>query len=434
MEMLPDARLYIDGKLRAAAGNRTFDNICPWTGDVIGKSADASADDVNDAIAAARRAFDQTDWSQQHEERFALMKKYRDLLFANRDRLVQIVRLEAGSSIGAAYRAQVDRALSGMDDVVTCFPSVTWEEDRGLKPAPDTPATAAFMGELAVEAGFPPGVFNVITSADPVMAGEALVKDPRVDVISFTGSTGVGKRIMETAAATLKRVFLELGGKSANIILDDAPDFAMSVMQSMVISHTGQGCAIPTRLLVPRSRYDEAVKALEMAYAGFATKWGDFDDPTQVMGPVISARQRDRVMEYIALGQKEGARLLAGGKARTDKGGGFFIEPTCLVDVRNDMRIAQEEIFGPVLVVIPYEDDEDAIRIANDSDCVISASKERATRIARRMRAGAISVNGGLSITGDLPFGGFKCSGVGREWGREGIEEFLDSKVIATRA
>lgn len=488
MEMLPDARLYIDGKLRAAAGNRTFDNICPWTGDVIGKSADASADDVNDAIAAARRAFDQTDWSQQHEERFALMKKYRDLLFANRDRLVQIVRLEAGSSIGAAYRAQVDRALSGMDDVLACFPSVTWEEDRGrrnemgfdsdrivvheplgvvgaispwnvplyvnvgkvvpallagctvvLKPAPDTPATAAFMGELAVEAGFPPGVFNVITSADPVMAGEALVKDPRVDVISFTGSTGVGKRIMETAAATLKRVFLELGGKSANIILDDAPDFAMSVMQSMVIFHAGQGCAIPTRLLVPRSRYDEAVKALEMAYAGFATKWGDFDDPTQVMGPVISARQRDRVMEYIALGQKEGARLLAGGKARTDKGGGFFIEPTCFVDVRNDMRIAQEEIFGPVLVVIPYEDDEDAIRIANDSDyalggCVISASKERATRIARRMRAGAISVNGGLSITGDLPFGGFKCSGVGREWGREGIEEFLDSKVIATRA
>jgi len=234
-------------------------------------------------------------------------------------------------------------------------------------------------------------------------------------------------------------VFLELGGKSANIILDDAPDFAMSVMQSMVIFHAGQGCAIPTRLLVPRSRYDEAVKALEMAYAGFATKWGDFDDPTQVMGPVISARQRDRVMEYIALGQKEGARLLAGGKARTDKGGGFFIEPTCFVDVRNDMRIAQEEIFGPVLVVIPYEDDEDAIRIANDSDyalggCVISASKERATRIARRMRAGAISVNGGLSITGDLPFGGFKCSGVGREWGREGIEEFLDSKVIATRA
>ena len=176
-----------------------------------------------------------------------------------------------------------------------------------------------------------------------------------------------------------------------------------------------------------------------MAYAGFATKWGDFDDPTQVMGPVISARQRDRVMEYIELGKKEGARLLAGGKVRTDKGGGFFIEPTCFVDVRNDMRIAREEIFGPVLVVIPYENDDDAVRLANESDyglggSVIGGDRARAMALARRIRAGAMSVNGGLSITGDLPFGGFKCSGFGREWGHEGIEEFLDSKVIAIRA
>jgi len=488
MQNLPDTLLYIDGKLRPAAGNKSFDNICPWTGEAIGKAADGSAEDVNEAIAAARRAFDHSDWSRDHELRFAIMTRYRDLLFANRDKWVQIVRLEAGSSIGAAFRAQVDRALSGMDDVLACFPSVTWEEDRGrrnemgfdtdrivvheplgvvaaitpwnvplyvnigkvipallagctvvLKPAPDTPATAAFMGELAAQAGFPAGVFNVVSSADIAMAGELLVTDPRVDVISFTGSTAVGKRIMEKGAPTLKRLFLELGGKSANIILDDAPDFAMAAMQSMVIFHAGQGCAVCTRLLVPRSRYQEAVKALEMAYAGFASKWGDFDDPTQVMGPVISARQRDRVMSYIALGQEEGARLLAGGKTRPDKGGGFFVEPTCFVDVRNDMRIAQEEIFGPVLVVIPYEDDEDAIRIANESDyglggSVISGDRARAMRVARRVRAGAMSVNGGLSITGDLPFGGFKHSGVGREWGREGIEEFLDSKVIAVRA
>ena len=488
MDKLPEALLYIDGKLRPAAGNRCYDNVCPWTGEVIGKAPDASAADVDEAIVAARRAFDQTDWSRNHDARFALMRKYRDLLFANRDTLVQIARLEAGASIGAAYRAQVDRALSGMDDLLGCFPAVTWEEERGrrnemgfdtdrivvheplglvgaispwnvplyvnvgkvvpallagctvvLKPAPDTPVMSAYMGELAAQAGFPAGVLNVITSADPVMAGETLVTDPRVDVISFTGSTAVGKRIMEKGAATLKRVFLELGGKSANVILDDAPDFAMSVMQSMVIFHAGQGCAICTRLLVPRSRYEEAVKALEMAYAGFATKWGDFDDPTQVMGPVISARQRDRVMEYIELGKKEGARLLAGGKVRTDKGGGFFIEPTCFVDVRNDMRIAQEEIFGPVLVVIPYENDDDAVRLANESDyglggSVIGGDRARAMALARRIRAGAISVNGGLSITGDLPFGGFKCSGFGREWGHEGIEEFLDSKVIAIRA
>ena len=237
---------------------------------------------------------------------------------------------------------------------------------------------------------------------------------------------------------TLKRIFLELGGKSAHILLDDAPNFAQTVMSSMVVFHAGQGCAQPTRLLVPRSRYDEAVKALEMAYAGFAGRWGDFNDPTHVMGPVISKRQLDRVMSYVELGQREGARLLAGGKVRADKGGGFFIEPTCFVDVRNDMRIAQEEIFGPVLVVIPFEDDADAIRIANESQyglggSVISADMERAMRVARGIRVGAVSVNGGMSITGDLPFGGFKASGMGREWGREGIEEFLDTKVIAVR-
>jgi aldehyde dehydrogenase (NAD+) len=295
-----------------------------------------------------------------------------------------------------------------------------------------------FMGELAVEAGFPPGVFNVVTSADPVMAGEMLVTDRRVDLISFTGSTAVGRLIMEKGAKTLKRVFLELGGKSPNIILDDAPNFAQTVMGGMVIFHAGQGCAYPTRLLVPKSRYQEAVKALEMGYAGFASKWGDFNEPTCIMGPVISKKQLDRVMSYIEIGKKEGARLLAGGNVRTDKGGGFFVEPTCFVDVRNDMRIAQEEIFGPVLVVIPYEDDEDAIRIANESEYglggAIFGSKERALRMAKRIRTGSISVNGGMSIVGDLPFGGYKSSGIGREWGREGIEEFLETKAIGMRA
>lgn len=488
MNQLPDALLYIDGVIRQAEGDKTYPNISPWTGAAVGRAADASAADVDAAIGAARRAFDQGDWPRQHAERHAVLTKFRDLLFANHDKLVDIARLEAGAAIGAAARAHVNGALSGMDDLLRCFHDVTWEEDRGrrneygfdsdrtviheavgvvgaitpwnvplyvnvgkvigallagctvvLKPAPDTPLLGSIMGELASEAGFPPGVFNVVTSADPAMAGEMLVADPRVDVISFTGSTAIGKHIMEKGAATLKRVFLELGGKSANIILEDAPDFALAVMSSMAVFHAGQGCAMPTRLLVPRSRYDEAVKALEMSYAGFSTKWGDFDDPTQIMGPVISKRQQERVMGYIELGQQEGARLLAGGKARADKGNGFFIEPTCFVDVRNDMRIAQEEIFGPVLVVIPFEDDEDAIRIANESDyglggSVVSGDKERGMRIARRIRAGAISVNGGMSITGDLPFGGFKRSGIGREWGREGIEEFLETKAIAVRA
>jgi aldehyde dehydrogenase (NAD+) len=203
----------------------------------------------------------------------------------------------------------------------------------------------------------------------------------------------------------------------------------------MVVFHAGQGCAITTRLLVPRSRYAEACAILEKAYAGFADQWGAFDLPTSIMGPVISKKQMERVMGYIELGQKEGARLLAGGKARPDKGGGYFIEPTCFVDVKNDMRIAQEEIFGPVLVVIPYEDDDDAIRIANDTTYglsgMVTGGPERAQRVARRLRTGSVSVNGGMCIAGDLPFGGFKGSGVGREWGREGIEEFLESKVIA---
>jgi aldehyde dehydrogenase (NAD+) len=208
----------------------------------------------------------------------------------------------------------------------------------------------------------------------------------------------------------------------------------MSVMRSIVCFHAGQGCAIATRLLVPKSRYREALGALETAYAGFSTQWGDFDDPTHVMGPVISRRQLDRVMGYIELGKQEGARLLAGGKVRPDKGNGFFVEPTCFVDVTNDMRIAREEIFGPVLVVIPFEDDDDAIRIANDSEYglsgIVTGSRERALRVARRLRTGTVSVNGGLCMAGDLPFGGYKSSGIGREWGREGIEEFLETKAV----
>ncbi len=485
MKELPEAQLYINGVLRSAEGGKTYDNICPWTAAVAGQAADASAADVEEAIAAARAAFDQTDWSQQHARRRELVANYMALLRDNRDRLMEIARIEAGAAVGAACRAHVDFALNGGDDLVNCFDEIQWQEDRGrredsigvsdrlvlheplgvvgaitpwnvplyvnvgkviaallagctvvLKPAPDTPLMGSVMGELAQEAGFPPGVFNVVTSADPAMAGEMLVQDPRVDVISFTGSTAVGKHIMAQGAATLKRIFLELGGKSAKIILDDAPDFAIKVMMSMAIFHAGQGCAMPTRLLVPRSRYEEAVQALEMSYGGIASRWGDYDDPENVMGPVISKRQMDRVMSYIELGQQEGARLLAGGKTCPEKGDGFFIEPTCFVDVTNDMRIAQEEIFGPVLVVIPFEDDEDAIRIANDSTyalggAVTSGDPERAMRVARGVRAGSISVNDGMSITGDLPFGGFKGSGMGREWGREGIEEFLDLKAIA---
>jgi aldehyde dehydrogenase (NAD+) len=485
MVMLPEGRLLIDGELRRASGGKTYDDIGPWTGEVMGKSADASPDDVNDAIAAARRAFDTTDWATRHAERRELVVKLRDLLVKNRDRLVEIARHEVGAALGAVKTAQVDGALETMSGFIPMVDQIKWEESRGrasafgreherivvqeavgvvgaitpwnvplyvnlakvasallagctvvLKPAPDTPLMGTILGELAVEAGFPRGVINVVTSADKAMAGEMLVGDPRVDLITFTGSTGVGKRIMERGAPTLKRVFLELGGKSANIVLDDAPDFAMTVMRSIVCFHAGQGCAITTRLLVPKSRYAEAVGALEMAYRGYAEMWGKFDDPASIMGPVISKVQQDRVIGYIELGKKDGARLLTGGNARTDMGGGFFVEPTCFVDVRNDMRIAREEIFGPVLVVIPFENDEDAIRIANDSEyglsgMVSSGSLDRAMGVARKIRTGSVCVNGGMCIAADLPFGGYKSSGIGREWGREGIEEYLETKVLA---
>ena len=485
MENLPDANLYIDGKMRPATGNGTFDNICPWTGQVIGKAADGTAEDVDAAIAAARRAFDDTDWSTAHEKRFELLKKYAEVLAANRDKLMTIARVEAGAAVGAACMAHVDGALGAMNALMSTFKDVTWEEDRGtaevfgmqnkrkvvheamgvagaitpwnvplyvniekvfcgllagctlvLKPAPDTPYMASFMGELAIEAGLPAGVLNVITSTDPAMAGEMLVTDPRVDLITFTGSTAVGKRIMEKGSATLKRVFLELGGKSANIILEDAPNFAETVGRGMAVMHAGQGCAMATRMLVPISRYEEACKVLEGAYGQFSQNWGDFENPQHVMGPVINKKQLERVKSYVEIGKEEGARLLCGGNIVSDKGGGYFIEPTCFVDVTNDMRIAREEIFGPVLCVIPFEDDEDAIRIANDSEyglagMITSGDRERAMKIARRIRAGNISVNGGMMITGDMPFGGYKQSGIGRAWGREGIEEFLETKVIA---
>jgi aldehyde dehydrogenase (NAD+) len=486
MATLPDAKLFIDGQLRDATGGRTFDVIGPWTGAPVGKAADATAADVDAAIVAARHAFDHTDWSTNHEKRFELVKKYRALFEANRQRLSDLAVHEAGAALGAVTRAHVNMALDGWDDYLNVFGQVKWEKDYGtrpafgmnhhriavyepvgvvvaitpwnvplyvnigkvvaallagctviLKPAPNTPGMGAIFGELAAEAGFPAGVMNVVFGSDPAEAGELMVQDPRVDLISFTGSTAVGKRIMEQGAATLKRVFLELGGKSAKIVLDDAPNFAMDVATTMLVFHAGQGCAVQSRLLVPKSRYQEAVAILKHSYDAYGDNWGDIANEEHIMGPVVSKRQMERVMSYIELGQKEGATLLAGGKMRPDKGGGYFIEPTCFVDVTNDMRIAQEEIFGPVLVVIPFEDDEDAIRISNDSSYglsggVTSGDEARAMRVARRIRTGSMSVNNGMCIAGDIPFGGYKASGIGREWGLEGIEEFLETKMIAT--
>ncbi|MEO7383653.1 MAG: aldehyde dehydrogenase family protein [Novosphingobium sp.] len=486
MTTLTEAKLFINGELRGAASGKTFDVIGPWTDAPVNKAADAGAEDVEAAIVAARAAFDETDWSHDssRQKRFDIVSKYLDLFKANFDRLADIAVHEGGCARGSVNREQVAMALSGWQDYLDVFPRVEWVKDYGvreswgmqndrkaymepigvvgaitpwnaplyvnvgkvvaallagctviLKPAPDTPSMGAIFGELANEAGIPKGVINVVFGADPALAGEMLVTDPRVDLISFTGSTAVGKRIMAQGAPTLKRVFLELGGKSARIVLEDDPNFARNVAMGMLVNHAGQGCAVQSRLLVHRSRYEEAKAILKASYDNFAENWGDQENPAHTMGPVVNRKQYERVLGLIEVGKGE-ATLLAGGKARPDKGPGYLIEPTCFVDVTNDMRIAQEEIFGPVVVVIPFDDDEDAIRITNDSPYglsggVCTGDVERGMKIARRIRTGTFSINNGMCIAGDLPFGGMKASGVGREWGVEGIQELLEPKLIA---
>jgi len=303
-----------------------------------------------------------------------------------------------------------------------------------LKAAPNTPWNATRLGRLAAErTDFPAGVFQVVTTSDNAVA-EDLVIDPRVDLISFTGSTAVGRRIMEKGAPTLKRLFLELGGKSADIVLDDADFEAKLSMAWTVCTHGGQGCVMLTRMLLPRSRYDEGIAIMEDGFRN--VPYGDPTNPANLQGPQISALQRDRVLEHIERGKAEGARVVVGGgrPAHLDKG--YYVEPTLFADVENSMSIAQQEIFGPVLVVVPFDDDDDAVRVANDSEYglgvgVTSASEERALAVARRIRAGTVGVNGGIWYGADAPFGGYKASGIGRQNGIEGFEQYTETKTIA---
>src|SRR5574338_879754 len=303
-----------------------------------------------------------------------------------------------------------------------------------LKPAPDTPFNATRIGRLVSErTDIPPGVLNVVTASDHLV-GEELTLSPKVDLISFTGATAVGKRIMEKGAATMKRLFLELGGKSATIVLDDADLPAACLIGIAPCLHAGQGCAMPTRLLLPRSRYGDGVAILKAMYENIAP--GDPQDPGTLCGPVISGKQRSRVLSYIQKGIDEGATLLVGGtEAPAGRERGFWVKPTLFVDVDNRMTIAQEEIFGPVLVVIPYEDEDDAVRIANDSvyglaGNVMSGSLERSMAVARRLRAGFIGVGGCAAYGADAPFGGYKASGIGRQNGIAGFDQYTELKTV----
>jgi aldehyde dehydrogenase (NAD+) len=478
-----ESRMLIDGKLVEARDGRTYDNINPATEDVIGPVADASTDDMDSAIAAARRAFDDTGWSTDRAFRAECLRQLHDALEKHKEQLRPQIVAEVGSPIGLTYAVQQDSCIEDMQWEIDLIDRYEWERELGdhefmgmrsnrivvrepigvvgaitpwnfpfmlnlsklapalaagctvvLKPAPDTPYSATWIGKLvAEETDIPAGVVNVVTSADAAAVGEVLTGDPRVDMISFTGSSAVGKRIAARSADSLKRVFLELGGKSASIVLDDA-DFPSALAGAgMVCTHSGQGCAITTRMLLPRSRYDEGVDIVRQAFEAFP--YGDPNDVGNLAGPLINARQRERVLGFIEKGKEEGAKCLVGGGPATQFEKGYFVQPTLFVDVDPDSTIAQEEIFGPVLVVIPYDDDDDAVRIANDSryglsGAVTSASLERALGVARRIRTGTVSVNGGLWFGPDSPFGGYKESGLGREHGVEGFEEYLETKAI----
>ncbi|HUY22796.1 MAG TPA: aldehyde dehydrogenase family protein [Acidimicrobiales bacterium] len=487
-EVRAEPRLLIDGTLTESASGATFDNIDPTTEKVLGETADGTAADMEAAIGAARRAFDETAWSTDHELRRRCLEQLHAAAVAHKEELRSITVAEVGSPIALTYANQVDlpiddlgywveqpvryeyerwlperdvfgqpqrrlvrREAVGVVGAITPWnfplnlnlaklgPALAAGNTVVLKPAPDTPWSATALGRMiAEETDIPAGVVNVVASSDH-MVGEVLTTDPRVDMITFTGSTATGRRIMAKGADTVKKVFLELGGKSANIVLDDVEEAggAIGVSAIGVCTHAGQGCAITTRLLLPRSRYDEF---LEMADAMMASvPYGDPWDASNLQGPLISAKQRERVLGYIEKGKAEGARLVRGGGVPAHLDKGFFVEPTLFADVDPKATVAQEEIFGPVLVVIPYEDDDDAVRIANDSiyglsGAVTSASEERAMAVARRVRTGTLMVNGGFWNAPDVPFGGYRQSGVGRENGIEGFEEYLEVKAIALPA
>jgi len=301
-----------------------------------------------------------------------------------------------------------------------------------LKAAPDTPLITLALGELIAEhTDIPAGVVNVLSGADPEV-GAVLTASPDVDIVTFTGSTPTGRRIMAAASDTLKKVFLELGGKSAAIVLDDA-DFNTAALFSAfsMVTHAGQGCALTSRLLVPKKNHDEIVELVKNNFG--LVRYGDPADPSTYMGPLISEKQRDKVDGMVKRAIEAGATLVTGGEK---VGPGYFYTPTLLTNVDPDSEIAQEEVFGPVLVIIGYDDDDDAVRIANNSIYGLSGavfgSEDRALAVARRIRTGTFSINGGMYFNADSPFGGYKQSGIGREMGTAGLEEFLESKTIAT--
>jgi aldehyde dehydrogenase (NAD+) len=471
-------KLFIGGEWVEPAGTGTIDVISPHSEERVGRVPEGTPADVDKAVTAARHAFDEGDWPRlSPEERQQAVRRFADLYATKFDEMSTLITTEMGSPILFSQLAQVPVPWMMLDAFIKNAEKHPWEETRTgvltpevlvrrepvgvvgaivpwnvpqfttmsklapalltgctivIKPSPETPLDGMLMAQLLEEAGIPKGVVSIIPAGREV--GEHLVRHPGIDKIAFTGSTAAGKLIASICGEQLKRCSLELGGKSAAIILDDA-DLAHTVenLKMASLMNNGQACVAQTRIVAPRSRYGEVVDALGEMVSGLTV--GDPLEMTTEVGPLVAERQQERVEKYIALGQEEGAKVVAGGSGRpegTEKG--WYVRPTVFADVDNHMRIAQEEIFGPVLAVIPYDGVDDAVRIANDSEyglagSVWTADEDAGRDVARRVRTGTYGVNK-YSMDFNAPFGGFKSSGVGREFGPEGIDEYVEFKTI----
>ncbi|WP_116812125.1 aldehyde dehydrogenase family protein [Steroidobacter cummioxidans] len=465
-------RFFIDGEWLTPAGRKEALVINPATEQPVGQILLGSAEDVDAAVKAARTAF--ATYSQtSREERIALFERIVKVYEANIERLAQAVSDEMGAPMTLALQAQAGSGFRHLSTALTILKDFEFEERLGttliarepigvcglitpwnwplnqisckvapalavgcavvLKPSEVAPVTAHIFAEILAEAGVPKGVFNLVDGDGPGV-GEAISRHPDIDMVSFTGSTRAGVLVAKAAADTVKRVSQELGGKSANIILEDA-DIAVSVAHGVnwMMTNSGQSCNAPSRMLVPADRHDEAVEVAKKTAEQLVV--GDPKAPGVTTGPVANKLHFERVQALIAKGIEEGAKPVIGGVGRPDGiERGYFVKPTIFAGVTNEMTIAREEVFGPVMVLIPYRDEADAIRIANDSvyglsGHVHSANIESARRVASKIRTGMIHVNGAAR---DMfaPFGGYKQSGNGREWGREGFKEFLETKAL----